>query len=914
MMRLLRLSRWTSSTPLRLGALALAYFVLAALGLGLAVPGTNATAIWIPTGLAIAATLRFGQQVWPAIFLGAFAINGLLLARLGLSPLPLLGGALAAASGNAAEALLAGFLVRRVTGTRHPFDRVAHVLTFILAAGALGPALSALAGTTGFCLATGRWPLFRTMGAAWWVGDAVAALVLAPLLLGFRRADLAALPIKVHRDALLAGALVCAFWFWVCPLYSPLAFLFFPLLVLGTARLGPFYASALVALLAVLATTATMWGIGPFSLPVTRSASLLLQQGFIATLAITTLVLAAALQERRHLEERLRVQNRLYRTLSDVNQAIVRVEDRIDLLAQTCRILTETGGFSQAWAGLKHESGRVVPEASAGFDPDLLASLDIRWDDAPSGRGVAGRAIRDSRGVMIRDCLDDPDYAPWRALAVAMGFRTCCAFPVLKAGAVSGVLVIYHRDPQAIGTEDLHLLEELTGDLGYALEGLETRKDLVESERRLRKAEAGLLKRATQLGALNTLMTRLNTTLELSASAQAAVDGCLAAAAPDQVLLFLREGESLRLLACAVPSEDPQDHRLGQCLCGLAARDGAPVYSLDIATDRRCTWEECRRAGVTSFAVLPLKNGDEVLGVLGLASTARRDFHNQSTFLETLAAQVSVGLQNALLHQRVKAHAAELERCVEQRTAMLREANEDLLKAVARAQSADRAKSAFLSAMSHELRTPLNSVIGFTGVLLGGLAGRLQPQQEEPLRIVQRNGRHLLDLINDVLDLSKIEAAEMRMAAHPFDLVQTLRESLESLAPAAASKGLELRHAFAVATLPLTGDRRRVAQIVLNLLSNAVKFTEAGSVTLSLDLEAVQARVAVQDTGPGIAALDLPRLFREFEQLDTGLARRSEGTGLGLALSRRLARLMGGDIVVASRPARGSTFTLLLPL
>ena len=678
-------------------------------------------------------------------------------------------------------------------------------------------------------------------------------------------------------------------------------------------------------------------------------------------------------------------------------------------------------------------SGLVVPEACAGFELEHLARLDIRWDESPAGQGVVGRAIRDDQGVTILDCLDDPDYTAWRHLAVSLAFRTCCAFPVRRAGAVAGVLVIAHRDPQAIGAEDVRLLEELAGDLGYALDALETRKDLTESERRLRttlanvkllaitldaggtiqfcndfmlnltgwtlaevrgrnwfdlfvppelrreveavlavmaapgelaphheneiltrsgerrlirwsntllqdreamtigciclgqditdqrKAEAGLLKRATQLAALNTLMARLSTNLELAACAQAAVDGCLAAAAPDQALLFLREGGALRLLAAASAPELPREgegpaHRLGECLCGLAARNGVPIYSADITADLRCTLEECRQAGVKSFAVLPLKRGDEILGVLGLASATQRDFDSQSTFLETLAAQVSVGLQNALLHQRVKAHAADLERRVEQRTAMLREANEDLAKAVEHAQAADRAKSAFLSAMSHELRTPLNSVIGFTGALLGGLAGALQPQQEEPLRIVQRNGRHLLDLINDVLDLSKIEAAEMRMATQSFDLVQTLREAMESLAPAATTKGLALGHAFAVDTLPISGDRRRVVQILLNLLSNAVKFTETGTVTLSLALEGAQARIAVQDTGPGIPAQDLPRLFREFEQLDAGLARRNEGTGLGLALSRRLAQLMNGDIVVESQPGRGSTFTFLLPV
>jgi signal transduction histidine kinase len=137
---------------------------------------------------------------------------------------------------------------------------------------------------------------------------------------------------------------------------------------------------------------------------------------------------------------------------------------------------------------------------------------------------------------------------------------------------------------------------------------------------------------------------------------------------------------------------------------------------------------------------------------------------------------------------------------------------------------------------------------------------------------------------------------------------------MEALAPAAEAKGLAMTRELAVEVLPLEGDRRRVLQILLNLLSNAVKFTEAGTVTLRLTLEAGRARVAVQDTGPGIAAQDLPRLFREFEQLDVGLSRRNEGTGLGLALSRRLARLMDGDIGVESQPGHGSTFTLTLPL
>jgi PAS domain S-box-containing protein len=1017
-----------------LAGVGLAYFLFANLGLRLAVLGTNATPIWIPTGIAIAAVLRFGPRAWPAILLGAFAANAWFLAGLGLPTAHVLGVAIDTSLGNTAEALLAGYLIHRVTGTRSPFRRVSHVLWFILLAAALATLLGAVLGSATFCAALGQWNLFRSMTATWWLGDAAGALVVTPLLMTFDRAGLLALPRATHRDALLAGGLFLGFWFGLCPLLPPLAFLFLPLLVLGTFRLGSFYASALVALLAILATTGTLMGHGPFILPGSRMASLLLQQGFICTLGITSLVLSAALRERQALEARLTLHNRLYRTLSGVNQAIVHAEDRTTLLRDTCRFLVDLGGFRMAWAGFRDEaSGRVVPEASAGFVEGYLDEIPLGWDGAAEGPSPSGRAIDGDSGVVLQDCQNDPDFSPWRSSALSRGYQTSCSLPIRQGGAVFGVLVAYHGEPNVIGPEEGLLLEELAGDLGYALGALETKKDLVESERRLRTtlenakllaiglaadgtitfcnehmlrlagwareevlgrnyfqlflppeirqeietrflaslqfgedplyheneiltrsqgrrivqwnntvlrdreeavigtvslgeditdrqlAQEALVQRASQLSALNELGTRLSSSLDLAACAQAALEGIFAAVNPDLALLFLREGEALRLLdSRAGPGGLERDgsptHLVGQCLCGLAAREGQALYSVDITHDLRCTWDECKRAGVKSFAVLPLKNGDEVIGVLGLASAQQRDFRLQSSFLGTLAAQVSTGIQNALLHQRLKAHAADLEQFVAERTALLREANEDLAKAAERAMAADRAKSGFLSSMSHELRTPLNSVIGFTGVLLGGMAGPLQPQQVEPLRIVQRNGRHLLELINDVLDLSKIEAAEMRLASLPYDLVETVRESLESMAPAAAAKGLTLGHAFGVERLALTGDRRRVAQILLNLLSNAVKFTETGAVTVRLVTDPGHATIAVQDTGPGIAAHDLPRLFREFEQLDAGLARRSEGTGLGLALSRRLARLLKGDIVAESQPGQGSTFTLILPL
>jgi PAS domain S-box-containing protein len=260
---------------------------------------------------------------------------------------------------------------------------------------------------------------------------------------------------------------------------------------------------------------------------------------------------------------------------------------------------------------------------------------------------------------------------------------------------------------------------------------------------------------------------------------------------------------------------------------------------------------------------------------------------------------------------------------------LLRELNENLEAKVAertlelesakeRAEAADRIKSAFLATMSHELRTPLNSIIGFTGVMLKGLAGPLNPEQVKQLGMVQGSARHLLDLINDVLDISKIEAGQLTVHHAPFDISAAVERVVSSVEPLARKKGLTLS-VEASDLRPVESDRRRVEQILLNLLHNAIKFTERGAVTLNVDIvegtngEAPSVRMRVTDTGIGMREEDLPKLFQPFFQTDSGLGRQHEGTGLGLAISRKLTELLGGTIHAESKLGMGSTFTVSLP-
>ncbi|MFO7552364.1 MAG: ATP-binding protein, partial [Haliea sp.] len=247
-----------------------------------------------------------------------------------------------------------------------------------------------------------------------------------------------------------------------------------------------------------------------------------------------------------------------------------------------------------------------------------------------------------------------------------------------------------------------------------------------------------------------------------------------------------------------------------------------------------------------------------------------------------------------------------------------------LESAVVRAEAADRIKSAFLATMSHELRTPLNSIIGFTGIILQELAGPLNEEQARQLKMVQGSARHLLELINDVLDLSKIEAGQLEVRAEPFALEESVERVVASIMPLAEKKGLRLLVRSESSLPAMVGDRRRVEQILINLLNNAIKFTDSGEVSLALEpIEdyfsvAGQAHcravcMRVRDTGIGIRREDLSRLFQPFTQLDSGLTRQHEGTGLGLMICRRLVALMGGEITARSEWATGSEFTVILP-
>jgi PAS domain S-box-containing protein len=326
-----------------------------------------------------------------------------------------------------------------------------------------------------------------------------------------------------------------------------------------------------------------------------------------------------------------------------------------------------------------------------------------------------------------------------------------------------------------------------------------------------------------------------------------------------------------------IPPEDRA--RLGHVI--EDAKAGQP----DIAIDYRIVWPD---------------------GSVHWTTSRARAFYDEAGRATRIVAALMDITELKRTEEELLKHREHLEELVNERTAELAVAKD-------KAEAADRLKSAFLATMSHELRTPLNSIIGFTGILLQGLVGPLNDEQELQLGMVKTSARHLLNLINEILDLSKIEAGQVELRPEPFDLRALIDKTIQTMAPLAEKKQLKLIADVAPDIGLVINDPHRVEQILINLLSNAIKFTAQGHVRIECQARDGWLLTSVIDTGIGVKPEDMNKLFTSFRQLDSTLARQHEGTGLGLAICQKLAGLLGGEIRVESIWGVGSNFTFALP-
>jgi signal transduction histidine kinase/CHASE3 domain sensor protein len=326
-------------------------------------------------------------------------------------------------------------------------------------------------------------------------------------------------------------------------------------------------------------------------------------------------------------------------------------------------------------------------------------------------------------------------------------------------------------------------------------------------------------------------------------------------------------------------------------LVGRAALRREPVQIEDaVIAEGYAPKEAVLAAGIRALLAVPMLREGHVIGALVVTRDMPGAFSAETIeLLKSFAGQSALAIHNAKLFDELERKGRELE-------------------------AASRHKSEFLANMSHELRTPMNAILGFTELIQDGVYGEAPPKVTAMLERIQANGRHLLGLINDVLDLSKIEAGQLKLENADYalrDVVQTVQATTESLA---AAKKLKLRIELPDVLPPARGDERRIAQVLLNLVGNAIKFTEAGEVIVSVAVDDTTFEVAVTDTGPGIPQDEQQKIFEEFHQVDSSSTRKKGGTGLGLAISKRIVELHGGRIWVESEPGRGSSFRFVIPI
>jgi signal transduction histidine kinase/DNA-binding response OmpR family regulator len=458
----------------------------------------------------------------------------------------------------------------------------------------------------------------------------------------------------------------------------------------------------------------------------------------------------------------------------------------------------------------------------------------------------------------------------------------------------------------------------------------EVRQARAHLEQQVSERTTELARANEDLKIINRIVLTCSSVLDLGEILDRVMDQALAVTGLEGgTICFVQPDQSLDLAAhratSAATIEDLTSHtiKIGDCLCGNCALEKKPLILWNrqevLAYSSR---EATRNEQIHFHAAFPLVTSGRCVGVLCIFTTTdRKPSEHSLQLLETVCGPMALAIDNANLYQQSIRHGNTLEEKVAERTTELHQAQQRLQQLVdelnhanLRLQDVDRAKSMFIASMSHELRTPLNSIIGFSSILLKEMPGPLNFEQKKQLKMVMGSARHLLNLINDILDISKIESGELTIARENFSLLEALAQVQESLVPQAEKKGLYLTVKVSPEIDRIVSDSRRVRQILLNLVGNAVKFTEHGGVTVECTRRDQQLEIRVIDSGIGIREENLENLFLSFRQLDTGLARKYEGTGLGLFICKRLVKMLGGQIRVQSRFGEGSTFSFTLPL
>ena len=511
-------------------------------------------------------------------------------------------------------------------------------------------------------------------------------------------------------------------------------------------------------------------------------------------------------------------------------------------------------------------------------------------------QGLLSRAAETGQPLMIPDLAAATDFT-LRDIILREGLRALVAVPMGSGGVRRGI-VLYRKQAGPFDERAVRLLTTLANQSKVAIENarlfLEVRSQRVRLETLSRNMEQ-----------LYRLSTAMQEPLSLKDQLARVLEAARQVVQIDRVYLWVisPEGDRMAALVGAGFSEAEREEFVGVEIplgdagaMALAYRTAIPLafdQEHPLPPELRLKPPYSARSGLRSsaFLVVPMIARGQAVGVLTADNKVSREPVPAQTvaLLQIFASHAAVAIENARLFREIEDKGHQLE-------------------------IASKHKSQFLANMSHELRTPLNAVLGYTELILDNIFGEVPPPIRDTLERTRSNGLHLLGLINDVLDLSKIEAGQLQLSLGDYSMAEVVHAALSSLRSLAEEKKLALKSLVAPNLPPGKGDERRITQVLLNLIGNAIKFTEVGEVTVEAAASDGQFTVSVSDTGPGIATADQQKIFEEFQQADSSSTRKKGGTGLGLSIAKRIIELHRGRIWVESVPGHGSTFRFTLPV
>jgi signal transduction histidine kinase len=470
-------------------------------------------------------------------------------------------------------------------------------------------------------------------------------------------------------------------------------------------------------------------------------------------------------------------------------------------------------------------------------------------------------------------------------LVESAGARTVLGVPMLKDNDLIGVFAICRQEVRPFSDKQVELVQNFASQAVIAIENTRLLKELRQSLQQ-QTSTADVLRVISR--STFDLKTVLNTLVESVArlcEADLASIPRRAGAIFDHVATYGYSPEFREFL-----ERNPIKPGRGT-VTGRAVLEGKIIHIPDVLDDPEYDYIEGQKVGgYRTLLGVPLMRNGAAIGVLAVARSAARPFTAQQIELaQTFADQAVIAIENVRLFEEIQEKSRQLE-------------------------VASQHKSQFLANMSHELRTPLNAILGYTELILDSIYGEPTEKMREVLERLQANGKHLLGLINDVLDLSKIEAGQLTLDLADYSVQDIVHTVITAVEPLASGKQLALTAEVAPNLPRGHGDGRRLAQVLLNLVGNAIKFTDQGEVAIKAATSDGLFTVAVRDTGPGIAPGDRAKIFEEFQQADNSVTRRKGGTGLGLSIAKRIIEMHGGRIWVESEIGKGSTFAFTIPV